>query len=547
MSQAKTFFEVTEATSITEILAGFLASEDLLLVDSRSVITNPHLELLSDYPRKQSAALVGVDANQTDTLVRAGKVVSASSSSHGITIGNRLFSGVLLLSGSQREQIEAALTEAAAAGLAGHALDLVLVALVRYGIEVEAVELRGASFSRSNSEKVRAEHQKLSEARLRLNLANRANDGFFSVMVLRRFSKLVTWLAIKVGATPNQITLLSFLIGLFAAYLFAQGDPGSVIAGALLLQLSIVVDCVDGELARYTRKFSELGAWLDAITDRVKEYAVFFGLAWGAFFYQGQNLWLIAIAMMALQTFRHLSDYNFAQVIKARRAEQEITRIAFTSEGDGITADESELAVKSQSRLRRRLRYWAGKIITFPIGERWLIISLSAALGGAELTFTLLPLLALFSLIWVYRMRLLKSIELPAERISSAVIALQLDLPLVKQSLFKRLDWLEPSLLRAIELGFLILLFAFSQNLGPSAFVIVFAISYHHYDNLYRAMQSEAKPEWLALLGYSVIGRMAFLAIAVYLGWNLDIFAIYFAVLFLVVGSIQWVSSHKKS
>ena len=64
--------------------------------------------------------------------------------------------------------------------------------------------------------------------------------------------------------------------------LFATGERVGLVAGALLLQLSLVVDCVDGEVARYTRAFSSLGAWLDASTDRVKEYACYAGLAFGA-------------------------------------------------------------------------------------------------------------------------------------------------------------------------------------------------------------------------------------------------------------------------
>jgi hypothetical protein len=190
----------------------------------------------------------------------------------------------------------------------GHALDLLLVALVRATIRVDAVELVAAPFARSEDATVRAETTKaLSKIKipmLRLKLANRANDGFFSVFFLRRVSKLLTWAAVKIGATPNQVTIASFAIGLYAAFLFAQGDTWSLIGGAILLQVSIIVDCVDGEIARYTRKFSELGAWLDAITDRVKEYAVFLGLAYGAFVHNGQNLWVLAAVLMAIQTFQ---------------------------------------------------------------------------------------------------------------------------------------------------------------------------------------------------------------------------------------------------
>ena len=50
-----------------------------------------------------------------------------------------------------------------------------------------------------------------------------------------------------------------------------------MVAGAVLLQLAFTFDCVDGQLARYTRQFSKLGAWLDSIFDRTKEYVVFAG------------------------------------------------------------------------------------------------------------------------------------------------------------------------------------------------------------------------------------------------------------------------------
>jgi phosphatidylglycerophosphate synthase len=385
---------------------------------------------------------------------------------------------------------------------------------------------------------------------LRLKLANRANDGFFSVFFLRRVSKLLTWAAVKVGATPNQVTIASFAIGLYAAFLFAQGDTWSLIGGAILLQVSIIVDCVDGEIARYTRKFSELGAWLDAITDRVKEYAVFLGLAFGAFVQNGQSLWVLAALLMVLQTFRHLSDYNFSQVVRARSAEEAPVPVDFMAEWDGITAQLEESDSEDENAyLKKRLRYWLGKIVIFPIGERWLAISLTAAFGGALFTFTALPLLALFSMVWVYRMRIAKTLAMAKTRIQSAVISRQLDLGLSTKPFLTRFDWLEPSLLRALELGAIIALFAlsgdFEGNLGIASFVILFSIAFHHYDNLYRSMQNDQKPKWLSVLGLSVPGRIILLAAAPLLGLDLIVIAIYFSVLFLVASSIQWVISHR--
>ena len=555
MSDSKEIVRVNSSNTISDLLTSFInAGDDIVFLDENSVITEPHLQLLTDFPRSSSAALVGKQSDSSDTLVRATQVVSASSASHKPTEANRVFTGAIRLSKKQAPEITKVLEAAIARGAKGHPLDLLLVALVRATVKVDAVELVAAPFARSEDEKVRADTtkaiSKIKIPMLRLKLANRANDGFFSVFFLRRFSKLLTWAAVKVGATPNQVTLASFAIGLYAAYLFAQGDTWSLIGGAILLQVSIIVDCVDGEIARYTRKFSELGAWLDAITDRVKEYAVFLGLAYGALVQNGQNLWVLAAVLMAIQTFRHLSDYNFSQVVKARSAEEIPVPVDFMADWDGITAqlEESDSEDKN-AYLKKRIRYWLGKIVIFPIGERWLAISFTAAVGGALLTFTALPLLALFSMVWVYRMRITKTLAMAKTRIQSAVISRQLDLGLKAKPLLTRFDWLEPSLIRALELGALIALFAltgnFEGNFGIASFVILFSIAFHHYDNLYRSMQNEKKPKWLSVLGLGVPGRIILLVSATLLGLNLAVFAIYFSVLFLVASSFQWVVSHR--
>jgi phosphatidylglycerophosphate synthase len=555
MNQTRRVIQVSSQTTLAELLQNFLAADqDLVFVDENTVITQPHLELLTDFPRGASAALVGRDNEFSDTLVSKGSVLSASSASHTVTGPNRVFTGALFLSQKQRPEIEKAVAEAIASKATGHALDLALVALVRATIRVDAVDLLEAPFVRSSEpdkkEKTSKQIQKLSIPRLRLKMANRANDGFFSVYVLRRFSKLLTWVAVKIGATPNQVTIASFAIGLYAAFLFAQGDFWSILIGAVLLQVSIIVDCVDGELARYTRKFSELGAWLDAITDRVKEYAVFLGLAYGAYVQYGQNLWVLAAVLMALQTFRHLSDYNFSQVVKARDEETAPVPVDFMSKWDGIEADNTpEPKGLAANYNFQRAKYWAGKIITFPIGERWLAISLTAAIGGALFTFTAMPILALISMAWVYRVRIAKSLQMAKTKIKSLVIARQLDLGWNQKSISTRFDWLKPSLLRALELGVLLVLFSvtgnFSGETGAAAFVILFSIAFHHYDNLYRAMQGEQKPRWLSWAGLTVPGRLLLLAVVDLLGFGLEPVAGYFLVLFLVASSIQWVLHRK--
>ena len=540
MNQTLTSLVVTPATSIDEVLKKYIDStSDLLLIDEKSVVADPHLELLTDYPRSVSAALVATEKNG-DTLVRQNRIASASSASHKVTIGNRRFVGLMRMSQKQRDEIIPALESAATYKAKGNAIDLVLVALTRAMIKVDAAEVWAAPYIRSaeakERERVKQEIAQLNMGRVRLRIANRANDGFFSVFFLRKFSKLLTWLAVKIGATPNQVTLISFAIGLYSAFSFAQGTFWSIFLGAVLLQVSIIVDCVDGELARYTRKFSQLGAWLDAVTDRVKEYMVFLGLAIGAEV-EGRNLWIPAIAMMLVQTFRHLSDYNFAQVIKIRAEEKFSTPVDFMAEFDGIVPTEREP--------RGRLRYWLGKMVQFPIGERWLVISASAVIGGAAFTFTIMPILAFISAVVVYRGRVRRTKEMTKMPIGRPLIADQSDLFGFRRSFTIRFDWIEPSILRALEGAFLLWIFAATDQINTTTYVIIFAIVFHHYDNLYRALQKERKPQWLSALGLFVGGRILVLGVAALQEWPLEYFAWYFSVLFLGISSTQWVLSHR--
>jgi len=540
MDKSLTSLVVTSSTKVREILDSFKASNsDLLLLDLNSVIAQPHLELLTDYPRSASVALVSTQKNG-DTLVRQNRIASASSSSHKVTIGNRNFAGAIRISQRQRDEVIKALEGAANSELSGNAIDLVLVALTRARVQVDAAELWAAPYARSSDElvreKVKSELANLNMGKLRLKMANRANDGFYSVFFLRKFSKLLTWLAVRVNATPNQVTLISFAIGLYSAFCFTKGTFSQTLLGAVLLQLSIIVDCVDGELARYTRKFSKLGAWLDAVTDRVKEYMVFLGLAIGAE-KSGQDLWIPALVMMLIQTFRHLSDYNFARSIKQRVEEQFLAPIDFSADFDGI--------IPSEREPKGRLRYWLGKIIQFPIGERWLVISASAVIGGASFTFTVMPILAFISALVVFRGRTIRTLKMQKERSRGILISAQQDSLFVRLSFLKRFDWIEPSFLRVIEFAFLLWIFIRNEQINVVSFIIFFAIVFHHYDNLYRSLQNEKKPIWLSSLGLFIEGRLLVLAIAAFSGWSLDYFAWYFSTLFLVISSVQWVLSHR--
>jgi phosphatidylglycerophosphate synthase len=69
----------------------------------------------------------------------------------------------------------------------------------------------------------------------------------------------------RLGATPNGITVTWILIGLAGVLCLLTGGWAVRVTGALLLQLSYILDFVDGEVARLTQRQSLLGPFLDLI------------------------------------------------------------------------------------------------------------------------------------------------------------------------------------------------------------------------------------------------------------------------------------------
>jgi phosphatidylglycerophosphate synthase len=111
--------------------------------------------------------------------------------------------------------------------------------------------------------------------------ATRETDGFLTRMVDRRISRRISpWLA-RWGIRPNWITLMGTLIGLTGAWLLSQATYQAHLAGTLMFLAAVIVDGVDGEVARLALQESVFGHYLDIFTDNLVHVAVFVGLAIG--------------------------------------------------------------------------------------------------------------------------------------------------------------------------------------------------------------------------------------------------------------------------
>jgi CDP-diacylglycerol--glycerol-3-phosphate 3-phosphatidyltransferase len=98
---------------------------------------------------------------------------------------------------------------------------------------------------------------------------------------------------VRLGLTPNMITLLSLLFTLAAAVLFACGRFAE---GGWALLIGFMCDAWDGIVARKTNRSSTAGEFFDATVDRYNDLFAFLGLM----YYYRNDLLPLVLATGAL-------------------------------------------------------------------------------------------------------------------------------------------------------------------------------------------------------------------------------------------------------
>ena len=109
-----------------------------------------------------------------------------------------------------------------------------------------------------------------------LKKMRRSSDSFLTSIFARSISIRLTPLVAKTSITPLQVTLFGLFIGLIAAWQASKTGWASHLTAALLIELSHVLDCIDGELARLTGRGNPFAAALDPITDRIKDIFIIY-------------------------------------------------------------------------------------------------------------------------------------------------------------------------------------------------------------------------------------------------------------------------------
>jgi CDP-diacylglycerol---glycerol-3-phosphate 3-phosphatidyltransferase len=115
------------------------------------------------------------------------------------------------------------------------------------------------------------------------------------VVFTRLLNPFGTWLA-RIGVTPNAITVFGTLGAVASALIFFT--RGWWLTGTLLIWAFVMLDMLDGLVARVSGKSSKFGAVLDSTCDRFADAAVFGTIGW-YFALHGQR-WMLLGALLCL-------------------------------------------------------------------------------------------------------------------------------------------------------------------------------------------------------------------------------------------------------
>jgi phosphatidylglycerophosphate synthase len=162
-------------------------------------------------------------------------------------------------------------------------------------------------------------------------------------LYMRRLSPRATWLFARLGWSPNAVTVGFILCGLAAAGVIVLPGLAPAIGAAVLVQLYLLLDCSDGELARVTgRAGSVTGIYLDRIGHYLAEAALLSALGIRA---QGQ------LAISGPYVTAGLAAAVLAMLV---RAETDNVIVARASAGLSGSHEDAALAPRSAGLARAR-------------------------------------------------------------------------------------------------------------------------------------------------------------------------------------------------
>ena len=117
-----------------------------------------------------------------------------------------------------------------------------------------------------------------------LPVKKNSKSSLWVKLIVRKLSFLFTYLFINLGCSAWGASIISILVAIAGSFCFAVNNNICRIVGVCLIELWLILDCVDGNIARVKKTSSEMGEFIDALSGYYVTGFVYFFVGIAAFY-----------------------------------------------------------------------------------------------------------------------------------------------------------------------------------------------------------------------------------------------------------------------
>lgn len=129
--------------------------------------------------------------------------------------------------------------------------------------------------------------------KLREICSSRKKQPLYMELVSMKISIYITKLLLYTKISADYVTITMIVLLITGSILMAFGSLWTILTGILLIHFTVILDNVNGEVARYWKEDGLIGTFLEEVFHKLLVPLVFFSLAFGIFMGTGNKLILV--------------------------------------------------------------------------------------------------------------------------------------------------------------------------------------------------------------------------------------------------------------
>lgn len=131
-----------------------------------------------------------------------------------------------------------------------------------------------------------------------------SNSSLWVKIVIRKISFLFTYIFINLGFSANAVSVLSIFTAVAACVCYSIPNNITMIIGIVLVNFWLLLDCVDGNIARCHKKKNVYGEFVDDIGGYYVEALIYLSISicayhFGGLLFKNDNYWILVIGAVS--------------------------------------------------------------------------------------------------------------------------------------------------------------------------------------------------------------------------------------------------------